>query len=144
KVPKNAKGGVLVTEEDLKAAFEFFDVEGKGKITAPILRKRLGALFPNMNAKEYRFLMNNKQEMTLDDLREVLLDNEVTNFDPVAEAFQAFDPEGTGYMDREVVRTVFQKVGYGMITDEDLDTLVEAADGDSDGRVGLEDFRQIC
>lgn len=32
--------------------------------------------------------MNNKAEMTIDDLREVLLGNEVTNFDPVAEAFK--------------------------------------------------------
>lgn len=33
-------------------------------------------------------LMNNKTEMTLEDLKEVLLENEVTNFDPVAEAFK--------------------------------------------------------
>lgn len=32
--------------------------------------------------------MNNMAEMTMDDLREVLLENEVTNFDPVAEAFK--------------------------------------------------------
>lgn len=32
--------------------------------------------------------MNNKAEMSMDDLREVLLENEVTNFDPVAEAFK--------------------------------------------------------
>lgn len=32
--------------------------------------------------------MNNKADMTLDDLREVLLENELTNFDPVAEAFK--------------------------------------------------------
>lgn len=32
--------------------------------------------------------MNNKTEMTLEDLKEVLLENEVTNFDPVAEAFK--------------------------------------------------------
>lgn len=32
--------------------------------------------------------MNNKAEMTLDGLREVLLENEVKSFDPVAEAFK--------------------------------------------------------
>ena len=32
--------------------------------------------------------MNNKADMTIDDLREVLLENELTNFDPVAEAFK--------------------------------------------------------
>ena len=32
-VPRNSRGGVLVTDEELKSAFEFFDVEGSGKIT---------------------------------------------------------------------------------------------------------------
>lgn len=41
-----------------------------------------------INYQEARVLMNNKTEMNLDDLQEALLENEVTNFDPVAEAFK--------------------------------------------------------
>ena len=41
-----------------------------------------------MPALEYRFLMNNKNEITFEDLRELLMDNEVKNFDPVVEAFK--------------------------------------------------------
>lgn len=44
-----------------------------------------------VNYQEARVLMNNKTEMNLDDLQEVLLENEVTNFDPVAEAFKVGD-----------------------------------------------------
>lgn len=43
--------------------------------------------------QEARVLMNNKAEMTMDDLREVLLENEVKSFDPVAEAFKVRLPE---------------------------------------------------
>lgn len=43
--------------------------------------------------QEARVLMNNKAEMTMDDLREVLLENEVKSFDPVAEAFKVNLPE---------------------------------------------------
>jgi hypothetical protein len=32
--------------------------------------------------------MNNKKELQLDDLKGLLLDNEVVNFDPVYEAFR--------------------------------------------------------
>lgn len=53
---------------------------GRAATCAPIL------------AQEARILMNNKAEMTLEDLKEVLLENEVTNFDPVAEAFKVSLP----------------------------------------------------
>lgn len=43
-----------------------------------------------MTPKEYKFLMNNRKELTIEDLNELLADNEVndTDFDPVAEAFK--------------------------------------------------------
>ena len=95
-VPRNSRGGVLVTDEELKSAFEFFDVEGSGKITQAQLKKRLGVFYKDMPNKEYKFLMNDQSELTLDDLRELLLDNEVKNFDPVAEAFKALIPASRG------------------------------------------------
>ena len=39
---KNSVGGIAVDEDELKAAFEFFDVSGKGKITLNDLKNRLG------------------------------------------------------------------------------------------------------
>ncbi|KAH8057529.1 hypothetical protein JL722_6608 [Aureococcus anophagefferens] len=121
-VPRNSKGGVLVTEEELKAAFDFFD---------------------NMPAKEYRFLMNNKSEMTLEDLKELLLENEVKNFDPVAEAFKVYDPDGTGFVDSNVLRSIFENLGFGEITDDDLTILTETGDVDGDGKISLMDFRKM-
>lgn len=50
-VPRNAKGGILVCEEELKAAFDFFDVDMKGVITASNLRKRLGAFHRSLSAR---------------------------------------------------------------------------------------------
>ncbi|CAM9261679.1 unnamed protein product [Hapterophycus canaliculatus] len=88
--------------------------------------------------------MNNKTEMNLDDLQDVLLDNEVTNFDPVAEAFKAYDPSETGFMDTEILRSIFDNLGFGQLSDDDLAVLVEAADGDGDGRIGIVDFRGMC
>lgn len=88
KVKKNARGGVLVTADEMKLAFDFLDSDKSGKISLANLKKRLSVFFPNMTAKEYRFLMNNKREMTLQDLQDLLAENEVTNFDPVAEAFK--------------------------------------------------------
>ena len=89
---KNSVGGIAVDEAELKAAFEFFDVSGKGKITLNDLKNRLGAFYKNVPLREYKFLMNNQSELTLDDLRNLLENNEIKNFDPVAEAFKVYDP----------------------------------------------------
>ena len=42
-VPRNSRGGVLVTDDELKSAFEFFDAEGSGKITQ-VRSRRLALL----------------------------------------------------------------------------------------------------
>ena len=140
---KNSVGGIAVDEAELKAAFEFFDVSGKGKITLNDLKSRLGAFYKNVPLREYKFLMNNQSELTLDDLRNLLENNEIKNFDPVAEAFKVYDPQETGYVDTSVLKGIFEKLGFGTITKEDIQILVDTADVDKDGRVSLEDFRAM-
>ena len=140
-IKKNSVGGIAVDEAELKAAFEFFDVSGKGKITLSDLKQRLGAFYKNVPLREYKFLMNNQSELTLDDLRTLLENNEIKNFDPVAEAFKVYDPQETGYVDTQVLKGIFEKLGFGTITKEDIQILVDTADIDKDGKVSLEDFR---
>ena len=41
-------GSLPVDEEELNAAFDFFDVEGRGRLTANDLRVRLGAFYKNL------------------------------------------------------------------------------------------------
>lgn len=47
-------------------------------------------------------------------------------------------------MDADILRSIFGNLGFGQMSDEDLSVLVEAADGDGDGRVSIEDFRGMC
>lgn len=47
-------------------------------------------------------------------------------------------------MDTEILRSIFSNLGFGQLSDEDLTVLVEAADGDGDGKVSLADFRGMC
>ena len=77
------------------------------------------------------------------DLEELLEGNEITGFDPVAEAFKVYDPEGTGYADVEIMRQVFEGLGYSDLTGDDLEVLVEVADKDKDGMVSIQDFRAL-
>jgi len=142
-VRRNPKGGVYVNPTELKQAFEFFDVEGKGYITISDLKKRLGVFYQNLSLREYKFLMNNKQELTEQDLYNLLAHNELTNYDPVQEAFKIYDPHDTGYIDLDVFREILSNLGFGDITDQDIQTLIDTADVDGDGKVSLSDFRKM-
>ena len=46
-----------VDEEELKAAFEFFDVHKRGVLTPADLKQRLGVFYKNLPAREYKFLI---------------------------------------------------------------------------------------
>lgn len=87
------------------------------------LKKKLGVFFPELTAKDYRFLMNNKKDLSMEDIEELLLDNDVSNFDPIAEAFKAFDPNGEGFLDTTKLREIFIIYGFGDLNDEELEIL---------------------
>lgn len=137
-----------VSEAELLAAFEFFsknekNSSGENVITLDTLKSRLGAFYTNIPNREYSFLMNNKQEVSLEDLRELLQSTVITNFDPVAEAFKVYDPEGTGYVEENLLRDIFKNLDFGDISQEDMAILIETADSDKDGKISLEDFRTM-
>jgi len=88
-------------------------------------------------------MMNNKKELSLEDLHELLDRNDIANFDPVEEAFKLYDTENVGCIDKARLRDVFIAYGFDDMTSADLDILAKAADVDGDGRITLGDFRQM-
>ncbi|ETV70352.1 hypothetical protein, variant [Aphanomyces astaci] len=136
-------GGVLVTKDQIRAAFDFFDVEHNGVVTMDNLKSRLGVFYKDMSTRDYRVLLNNESELTEQTLCDLLLENDIADYDPVAEAFRAYDPEGTGFVNLEVLSRLFESLGYGKLSDDDLRVLVATADSDKDGQLNLADFRKL-
>ena len=135
-----------LSKEEIASAFSFLDVEKNGQITLSNLRKRLGVFFPDMTSKEYRFLMGNRREITLEDMHEFLTDNEFTDpeFDPVADAFKAYDTKQTGCITKERLREIFATYQMGEdISDEELNAILKLADVDGDGVVSMSDFKAM-
>eukprot|EP01138_Halocafeteria_seosinensis_P002031 gb/GECG01002080.1/.p1 GENE.gb/GECG01002080.1/~~gb/GECG01002080.1/.p1 ORF type:complete len:224 (+),score=34.17 gb/GECG01002080.1/:1-672(+) len=143
RLPRNSKGGILVEPSELEKAFKFFDTNDKGHITLKDLKKRLKPFYKDMPHAEFEFLMGGRKSLTLEDLHDLLDDNEITGFDPVEEAFKVYDPDGTGYADIEVVKNIFFKLGFEDLGDDDIETLIETADTDGDGKISLQDFRNM-
>merc|ERR1712093_174104 len=133
--------GIPVDLDEIKAAFEFFDVNKKGKLNAQDLKQRCSIFYKSMTPKDYKLLVGESGEITLKQLQRLLVQNELEDYDPVKEAFKVYDPNGTGFADPEILRTIFKQLDYGEITDEDLQVLIQAADADGEGKISLEDFR---
>merc|ERR1712054_664802 len=123
--------GIPVDPDEIKAAFEFFDVNKKGKLNAADLKQRCSIFYKTLTPKDYKLLVGESGEITLKQLTNLLVQNEL----------EVYDPGNTGYADPDILRNIFQSLDYGEITDEDLRVLVQAADVDGDGKISLEDFR---
>jgi len=131
-----------VDEDELKAAFDFFDVHKKGTLTPADLKQRLGVFYKNLPAREYKFLIS-EPDFTYKTLHKLLVNNELKDFDPVKEAFKVYDPHETGFVDIEILKGIFSNLGFGEVTQEDVAVLIETADVDGDGRISLDDFRRM-
>ena len=50
-----APGGILIKEEELKVAWDFFDTKQSGKLTAADIKRRLTTFYKNVSNKEIKF-----------------------------------------------------------------------------------------
>ena len=138
----------MIEKKDLKKLFEFLDVSNKKHLTESDLRNRLSIFYRSGNngpsSKEYKSLMNNRSTLNIDDLYNILVDNELTNFDPVQESFKTiFDPNDNGCLDTSILKQILLNFGYNKITDKDLQILIDITDQDRDGKINLNDFTNM-
>ena len=82
KIADSLGASLPIDEDELSAAFDFFDVGGTGKITAAGLKQRLGAFYKNLPAKEIKLLLGDGV-FTKESLRRLLSSNELGSCDPV-------------------------------------------------------------
>ena len=47
--PRNDKVGILLTEEELKIAWDFFDAKGTGKLTASGVKRRISTFYKDVS-----------------------------------------------------------------------------------------------
>jgi calmodulin len=140
---KDTTPHITITEDELKKAWEFFDPKHTGRLTSVETKKRVGIFYKDVTSKEIRFLMNNQNEISFDELYQLLRDAHLGSFDPVKEAFKIYDPTNTGYVDPSLIRNFFEAMGFGQLDDEDMRIVIQTADKDKDGKISLDDFRAL-
>ncbi|CAD2215720.1 hypothetical protein AGDE_07123 [Angomonas deanei] len=74
-----------------------------------------------------------------------LMYHTVAPYDPVRETFETvYDPQHTGEISAQsTLRPLMARIGFGELNDEELALLVRTADFNRDGKITLEDFREL-
>jgi|TARA_B110001469_G_C9487320_1_gene244022 Ca2+-binding EF-hand superfamily protein len=58
----------------------------------------------------------------------------------LVEAFQSFDVDGSGYLDREELVEALTTMGDGPVDEETVNEWIAEADADGDGKINLKEF----
>lgn len=135
--------------DEVDAAMKWLCPPGRDRVTLRELRDKLSIFYPSMPLSELRFLMGDAKEVTVAEVRALLAEGPALagggDFDPVAEAFEVFDggKHAGGAVDVATMTSIFERLGFGQLSREDVEVLVKTADLDGDGIISLADFRGL-
>ena len=110
-----SKLGETPTEEELEDMIRAVDLNGDGEID---FEEFIGLM---------RLRMDERQRDPEEDLRD---------------AFNMFDADRSGYIDRDEVRLLMKKLAQ-TLTEEEIDAIMEEVDTDGDGEISFEEFRAM-
>lgn len=109
------KLGEQPNDEELEDIVKAVDLNGDGEIDFEEFISMM------------RLRMDERQQDPEEDLRE---------------AFNMFDADGSGFIDRDEVRVLMKKLAQ-TLTDDEIDAIMDAADSDGDGEISFEEFKSM-
>ena len=106
-IKRNQYGGIHVNKADIETVFKYVNPTMFGRVNHSELRHKISLFDRELKSKDFTLLMTGRDDLTIDELYEILKNNELENYDPVREAFKYLDPTGRGYANMERVREMF-------------------------------------
>lgn len=133
-------------KERYYAAFQMFDKDGVGRVSASNLGSMMKSLGKNPTADELQDMIN---DADLDgnkmlDFDEFLgmMNKKGDEDDELRHVFAIFDKNGDGYLSHDEVKDAMFKLGEEF-TDKEIEDLIIAADLDQDGEVNYREFKRM-
>uniref|UniRef100_A0A1I8HZF4 Calmodulin n=1 Tax=Macrostomum lignano TaxID=282301 RepID=A0A1I8HZF4_9PLAT len=137
----------------LKEAFNFFDIDHDGRITAGELHKVLKFLGTKVTENEVKMMIadvdsdgNGTVEFNefLKMMKKYYRKNAHCHTEDADmwEAFKAFDHNGDNYIDFAEIKKTMHFLGEE-VSDEDVQSMINEADADNDGRINFEEFKKM-
>ncbi|XP_033728846.1 calmodulin-like [Pecten maximus] len=130
----------------LQDAFNKFDIDGNGSITAGELGLAMRSIGENPSTREIREIvdaadLNRNGTIEFEEFVEMVAER-LKDFDAVSEmkeAFEVFDRDGDGFLDRDDIRKAMSGLGVSL-TEPEVTEMMEVADTDKDGRLNYKEF----
>ncbi|KAL7449702.1 hypothetical protein ACHAWC_001738 [Mediolabrus comicus] len=145
-----AKHGLSAEEvEDLKEAFNMFDVDGGGSISQDELKGVMKKLGSNPTDDDIQQMIksvddNGDGEIDFDEFL-ILMSTKKKNEDPdkeLMDAFKVFDADGSGTISRKELKKLMKQLGQ-KLSDQELDAMMEEVDTDKSGEIDFEEFKAM-
>ncbi|KAL3120797.1 hypothetical protein niasHT_008089 [Heterodera trifolii] len=138
----------LTTEQvaEFKEAFELFDKNGDGRVTASELGVVMHSLGHSPTEEELHEMVreideNGNGSIELDEFIKMMSrkEKESENEKELREAFQVFDKDNDGFISPVELRFVMQNLGEEL-TESEVHEMIREADLDGDGKVNFNEF----
>merc|ERR1712003_533297 len=123
---KNVSDMDAVRTAEFKEAFDEFDKDGSGAISADELLHVLRAMGQNPTEDEFISMMKKKA-------------SEIDEEADLKEAFKIFDRDKDGFISMKELKKVSSMLGT-MLTKEELDQFMAEADKDGNGKLDYDEF----
>jgi len=139
--------GSFKTLEDV---FKLFDKDGSGCIDKTELAKGLQVLGCNPTVDEIQSLMAEADSkgkpngrLEFEEFSELIAAHRITRDVEMASlhsAFEVFDKNNNGYIDKEELREALTTLGFGKLTDEEVNNLYAEVDVNDDNFISVNEL----
>lgn len=128
-----------VTDEELRLAFEAL-TGGAEVLTVETFAQKT----KDFRIHNFRELIGESGQLTFDDLKELLMNNErLLTDDPVEQSMKFLDPMNTGFVDLKLLKTSIERTFKTEISQQEMENIIKAVDSDGDGKISLNDWDQL-
>ncbi|MCO5561916.1 hypothetical protein L7F22_015541 [Adiantum nelumboides] len=141
----------IQTAEEIRGAFDVFDINKNGSITVEELRTVMSVLGQSFTDRELRETLrqvdcNGNGTIELEEFSRVIVHEasraSFLGQDDISSAFCAFDMNQDGFISSDELLYVLQSLGETP-SREDVLGMIEQADQDGDGRLSFPEFQTI-
>merc|ERR1712110_1192173 len=134
--------------QEYKSAFDMFDTDGSGDISCTELVSVMTQLGKAASEEDARAMIqtvdeNGDGEIDFREFINMMKSNDTDTDDELRRAFDIFDADNSGFIDREELKAVIAKLMGAPLSEEELDAMMKEADTNSDGQVSFEEFKAM-